>query len=241
MMLQVIQQPAGTYTPQQHSLRVAPLFAEPILAFLLYYVILGAMHLWDKRDKRRVDVLSKKLRKMVSELKVSYTFLLSWISSVVPIQVLPCRAHSNVTGCFGRIHVVSQDSTRYEKTAKLLERFDPDYVPPTPRKQQQQHALRTAFIPPTPRGPGVPTPVHPLPGSTTTLPWQSHNETCTELLMMSYIGVHQNPGVQCCDVRCVCKQRFQAACTAAGARRQADWLGASAAHDGCGLGPHAGF
>ena len=53
-----------------------------------------------------------------------------------------------------------QDSTRYEKTAKLLERFDPDYVPPTPRKQQQQHALRTAFIPPTPRGPGVPTPVH---------------------------------------------------------------------------------
>ena len=52
-----------------------------------------------------------------------------------------------------------QDSTRYEKTAKLLERFDPDYVPPTPRKQQQQHALRTAFIPPTPRAPGVPTPV----------------------------------------------------------------------------------
>ena len=72
----MIQQPAGTYTPQQHSLRVAPLFAEPILAFLLYYVILGAMHLWDKRDKRRVDVLSKKLRKMVSELKVSYVFSL---------------------------------------------------------------------------------------------------------------------------------------------------------------------
>ena len=50
---------------------MAPLFAEPILAFLLYYVILGAMHLWDTRDKRRVDLLSKKLRKMVAELKVS--------------------------------------------------------------------------------------------------------------------------------------------------------------------------
>lgn len=73
---QVIQQPVGTYTPQQHSLRVAPLFAEPILAFLLYYVILGAMHLWDKRDKRRVDSLSKRLRKMVAELKVRRAFFL---------------------------------------------------------------------------------------------------------------------------------------------------------------------
>ena len=73
---QVIQQPAGTYTPQEHSVRVAPLFAEPILAFLLYYGILGAMHLWDKRDKRRVDILSKKLRKMVAELKVRPAFLL---------------------------------------------------------------------------------------------------------------------------------------------------------------------
>ena len=26
-----------------------------------------------------------------------------------------------------------QDSTRYEKTQALLERYDPDYVPPTPR------------------------------------------------------------------------------------------------------------
>lgn len=47
-----------------------------------------------------------------------------------------------------------QDSTRYEKTAKLLERFDPDYVPATPRKQQQQHALRAAYIPGMSRAPG---------------------------------------------------------------------------------------
>ena len=46
-----------------------------------------------------------------------------------------------------------QDSTRYEKTAKLLESYDPDYVPPTPRKQQQQQALRTAYIPGTPKAP----------------------------------------------------------------------------------------
>ena len=72
MQGQVIQQPAGTYTPQEHSLRVAPLFAEPFLADLLYYVILGAMHLWDKRDRRRVDMLSKELRKMVAELKQAH-------------------------------------------------------------------------------------------------------------------------------------------------------------------------
>jgi hypothetical protein len=46
-----------------------------------------------------------------------------------------------------------QDSTRYEKTAKLLEKFDPDYVPPTPGKQLQQQALRKAFIPGTPGAP----------------------------------------------------------------------------------------
>ena len=70
MAWQVVQQPTGTYTPQGHSLRVAPLFAEPVLAYLLYYIVLGAMHLWDNRDKRRVEVLNKKLRKMVAELKV---------------------------------------------------------------------------------------------------------------------------------------------------------------------------
>ena len=72
MAWQVVQQPTGTYTPREHSLRVAPLFAEPILAYLLYYIVLGAMHLWDNRDKRRVEVLNKKLRKMVAELKVVY-------------------------------------------------------------------------------------------------------------------------------------------------------------------------
>ena len=72
MAWQVVQQPTGTYTPQGHSLRVAPLFAEPVLAYLLYYIVLGAMHLWDNRDKRRVEVLNRKLRKMVSELKVVY-------------------------------------------------------------------------------------------------------------------------------------------------------------------------
>lgn len=30
-----------------------------------------------------------------------------------------------------------QDSTHYEKTLKLLEKYDPDYVPPTPRKVLQ--------------------------------------------------------------------------------------------------------
>ena len=163
MQWQVIRQPAGTYTPQEHSVRVAPLFAEPIVAFLLYYVILGAMHLWDKRDKRRVDNLSKKLRKMVSELKV--TCILPPDNKLLA-DLYGCSSTEHLLGMQHRMmHEVLQDSTRYEKTAKLLEQFDPDYVPPTPRRQQQQQALRTAFIPATPRAPGVPIPVHSLTGS----------------------------------------------------------------------------
>ena len=88
---QVIQQPAGTYTPQEHLLRVGPLFAEPILAFLLYYVILGAMHLWDKRDKGRVETLSKKLRKMVSDLKVRRASILHQLRSTLSARALGCN------------------------------------------------------------------------------------------------------------------------------------------------------
>ena len=95
MEWQVVQQPTGTYTPQEHSLRVAPLFAEPILAYLLYYVVLGAMHLWDNRDKRRVEVLNKKLRKMVAELKVVYARSSSrdhvcYSCSHLPSSACPC-------------------------------------------------------------------------------------------------------------------------------------------------------
>lgn len=89
-----------------------------------------------------------------------------------------------------------QDSTRYEKTATLLERFDPDYVPPTPRKQQQQHALRTAFIPPTPRAPGVPTPVHSMAAKTSTFCAQlPHDDACTVPLRTRYVGAREGHGV----------------------------------------------
>jgi hypothetical protein len=67
---QVVQQPAGTYTPQQHSARVAPLFLEPVLAYAVYWAVLGALRLFDRRDRRRLDSLNRKLRNMVSELKV---------------------------------------------------------------------------------------------------------------------------------------------------------------------------
>lgn len=70
MVVKVVQQPPGTYTPQQHSLRVAPLFLEPLLAYVLYFVVLGALRLFDMRDRRRLDSLNRRLRKMVSELKV---------------------------------------------------------------------------------------------------------------------------------------------------------------------------
>ncbi|CAL8460568.1 g97 [Coccomyxa elongata] len=110
----VVQQPAGTYTPQQHSLRVAPLFLEPLLAYMLYYVMLSCLSLYHRRDRRKLETLNSKMRKMVAELK---------------------------------------DSTHYEKTLKLLEKYDPDFVPPTPRKQQLPRM-----------GPGSPRPLDPQRG-----------------------------------------------------------------------------
>lgn len=65
-----MQQPAGTYTAQQHSARVAPLFLEPVLAYAVYWAVLGGMRLFDGRDRARLESLNRKLRKMVAELKV---------------------------------------------------------------------------------------------------------------------------------------------------------------------------
>lgn len=82
---QVVQQPAGTYTAQQHSARVAPLFLEPVLAYAVYWAVLGALQLFDRRDRRRLDSLNRKLRKMVSELKVLPRDCIS--------KTLLCREH----------------------------------------------------------------------------------------------------------------------------------------------------
>lgn len=49
---------------------MAPLFLEPVLAYLLYYVVLGCLDLFHRRDKRKLDNLNNKMRKMVAELKV---------------------------------------------------------------------------------------------------------------------------------------------------------------------------
>lgn len=39
---------------------------------------------------------------------------------------------------------LSQDSTRYEKTHQLLEKYDPDYVPPSPRGGHRGGLIATA-------------------------------------------------------------------------------------------------
>ena len=87
---QVVQQPSGTYTPQQHSLRVAPLFLEPLLAYLLYYMVLGCLSLYHRRDRRKLETLNSKMRKMVAELKVGEAWYL-WL------VVCPCRIR--LCGC----------------------------------------------------------------------------------------------------------------------------------------------
>ena len=82
-----------------------------------------------------------------------YAQHLTLLNSVWGLQTDSC-CQVNFAEC-GR-PTVMQDSTRYEKTAKLLESYDPDYVPPTPRKQQQQQALRTAYIPGAAKPPATP-------------------------------------------------------------------------------------
>ncbi len=107
---------------------MAPLFLEPLLAYLLYYIVLGCLSLYHRRDRLKLDSLNKKLRKMVTELKVGPSDL-----------ILPesCRSAWRGQRLDAEIVLLCQDSTHYEQTLKLLEKFDPDYVPPTPRKQQQ--------------------------------------------------------------------------------------------------------
>jgi hypothetical protein len=69
-VLQVQQQPDGTFSTREHSLLVLPLFLEPALAYLLYETCHHALEWRDAKDVFRLKNLDGKLRKMVTDLKV---------------------------------------------------------------------------------------------------------------------------------------------------------------------------
>ena len=85
-----------------------------------------------------------------------------------------------------------QDSTRYDKTQKLLEKYDPDYEVPTPRK-----------LPPAPLPRQVtPGPMTPLPhqvGHCSTLPHMLAAAGLLRAMPCSGLGREQAPvvGLSC--------------------------------------------
>lgn len=102
----VLRQPEGTYTPQEHALRVSPVLIEPLSAYSLHCIIQWLLKIRDKRLIRRLKSLETKMKRMIHDLK---------------------------------------DSTRYDKTQKLLEKYDPEYVPSSPSKG---FSNSTHFAPP---------------------------------------------------------------------------------------------
>ena len=68
---QVLRQPEGTYTAQEHALRVSPILIEPIGAYSLHCLLQWLLKIRDKRLARHLKSLQTKMKKMVHDLKVS--------------------------------------------------------------------------------------------------------------------------------------------------------------------------
>lgn len=66
---QIQQQPAGTYTYQEHFNRTAAAMAVPAFAVLLHYVSVVALDLKQRRDLRKLQRLEEAKRAMLKELK----------------------------------------------------------------------------------------------------------------------------------------------------------------------------
>lgn len=67
---QVQQQPAGTFTYQQHFNRTAGAMMVPVCAVLLHYILALVMDMQQRRDTRKLQRLQDAKKSMVKELKV---------------------------------------------------------------------------------------------------------------------------------------------------------------------------
>lgn len=65
------QQPAGTYSYQQHFARVGGAMALPAAAFAAHWLLLLGLGLLEGRDGRRLKALEGAKRGMIKELKVT--------------------------------------------------------------------------------------------------------------------------------------------------------------------------
>lgn len=67
---QVLRQPEGTYTAQEHALRVSPIVVEPIGAYCIHCFLQWLLKIRDKRLAGRLKSLETKMKRMVHDLKV---------------------------------------------------------------------------------------------------------------------------------------------------------------------------
>lgn len=68
---QVTRQPPGAYSVRGHFLRVAPTFAWPLVAYLLYAAVAALTSLSGRRARRRLRASEARMRKMLTDLKVA--------------------------------------------------------------------------------------------------------------------------------------------------------------------------
>lgn len=142
----VLRAPPGRYTWRQHSARVSLVFIAPLVALVAYRIAVWLVALADRRGAARRKALQSKLRTMVTELKVgSCSASLAMCVCVCVVGQRHASVSLSVVRSVGMDHrcsaaavfpcSVAQDSTRFDKTQKLLEKYDPDYAPPAPPPQ----------------------------------------------------------------------------------------------------------
>lgn len=72
--LQVTRQPPGAYSVRGHFLRVAPTFAWPMVAYLLYATVVALTSWSGRRSQRQLQASEARMRKMLTDLKVHLPF-----------------------------------------------------------------------------------------------------------------------------------------------------------------------
>lgn len=88
-LVQVLRQPQGTYTPQQHALRVSPILVEPASAFGLHYCVFGLLRLRNRRLDRRLKSLNKKMKQLIHDLKVCQDIAIDTVTSSYMHKAIP--------------------------------------------------------------------------------------------------------------------------------------------------------
>lgn len=129
----VNRQPHGTYTPGQQAARVAPAFAAPAAGWLAHRLLGLLQRALDRRSAARVIVLEAKLRKQVrrpgcggrgaaAALQPS-----GHLADRCEQPCPPCRDPAAAALPTCPPHQVSElkDSTRYDRTLALLQKYDP--------------------------------------------------------------------------------------------------------------------